>query len=39
MAAEARKLAVDRFTIRLVDWPEGNVALRAVRQAVFIVEQ
>jgi predicted GNAT family N-acyltransferase len=39
MAAEASHAAADRFTVRLVDWPEGNAASRAVREAVFIVEQ
>jgi len=31
--------AQDRFAIRLVDWSGAGDALRAVRQAVFIVEQ
>ncbi len=29
----------DRFAIRLVDWSGGGESLRAVRRAVFIVEQ
>ena len=35
MAADAGA----RFAVRLVDWADAEVALRAVRTAVFIVEQ
>jgi predicted GNAT family N-acyltransferase len=31
--------AHDRFAVRVVDWSSAGDALRAVRQAVFIVEQ
>ena len=35
----ADESAQDRFAVRMVDWSGAGDALRAVRQAVFIVEQ
>ena len=35
----ANNRAQDRFAVRLVDWSGAGDALRAVRRAVFIVEQ